>query len=786
MIQNKKSKYKNKSKLFKQFFIPYFILTVILILVISTFSYSLFINKLREEVDSLIFNTITIVQDYMETKFDEMNRIAYEIEADIDFMPYNLLKNGYREMRAVNKLKSYCSANTYIKDLVVYYTDRVAKSYSLNSKFITASGACSPVTFLKYIYSFKSLDYKTFIKKINSVVDSEIWYPVITSDAKRDGIYLIYIRPLGNFTVNINNRGVIFFLIDQKELSSMLKTVLSEYKGTFRIIDNTGRNIYHLTYNNENGSDLPFEFDPTLPDKPVFQSMEFNKIPYTRIKLYSPKKQWTYIMDIPSNNYKTDIYDELYPFYIWIPLIMILGSVGVYILSLQNYRPIGNLLDVFAQYNKQGDISIANIITTLKEMEQINTNLQVRIQKQQNLCQLQCIQNLIHGRFRTMESLTNQIKECNIVFNGTYFAVLVIHINNIDKYGGHSRSSYLEEIKYTVIRAFEEIYAAIGDSVWGVPLGPEQGIAIVLCLKDSKNIDIILQKGEKNILDFFKNTFNIGLTIGVGRIYKNPLDISRSYSEASDAVSFEFVQGSNRIYTSDQIRDAYHKKLHWYPEEEEKDINKLIINGQYKLLEDKISTIFNNIETMMLTPDIVRSICISLVNIVKRIVKDMKLEINEEMIDKMDNMISMKYRTMWQFKDELLEFCSELCDIIVTTRESKNNRLKTEVEKYINTYYYDSNLTLTSIAQKFNISPSYLTRYFKNHTGISLMRYLDNIRMEHAKKLLESTQLPLDEVVEQCGYVDKNNFIQKFKKTHGYTPIQYRKIASECEKLELI
>lgn len=658
MIQNKKSKYKNKSKLFKQFFIPYFILTVILILVISTFSYSLFINKLREEVDSLIFNTITIVQDYMETKFDEMNRIAYEIEADIDFMPYNLLKNGYREMRAVNKLKSYCSANTYIKDLVVYYTDRVAKSYSLNSKFITASGACSPVTFLKYIYSFKSLDYKTFIKKINSVVDSEIWYPVITSDAKRDGIYLIYIRPLGNFTVNINNRGVIFFLIDQKELSSMLKTVLSEYKGTFRIIDNTGRNIYHLTYNNENGSDLPFEFDPTLPDKPVFQSMEFNKIPYTRIKLYSPKKQWTYIMDIPSNNYKTDIYDELYPFYIWIPLIMILGSVGVYILSLQNYRPIGNLLDVFAQYNKQGDISIANIITTLKEMEQINTNLQVRIQKQQNLCQLQCIQN--------------------------------------------------------------------------------------------------------------------------------PLDISRSYSEASDAVSFEFVQGSNRIYTSDQIRDAYHKKLHWYPEEEEKDINKLIINGQYKLLEDKISTIFNNIETMMLTPDIVRSICISLVNIVKRIVKDMKLEINEEMIDKMDNMISMKYRTMWQFKDELLEFCSELCDIIVTTRESKNNRLKTEVEKYINTYYYDSNLTLTSIAQKFNISPSYLTRYFKNHTGISLMRYLDNIRMEHAKKLLESTQLPLDEVVEQCGYVDKNNFIQKFKKTHGYTPIQYRKIASECEKLELI
>jgi len=107
------------------------------------------------------------------------------------------------------------------------------------------------------------------------------------------------------------------------------------------------------------------------------------------------------------------------------------------------------------------------------------------------------------------------------------------------------------------------------------------------------------------------------------------------------------------------------------------------------------------------------------------------------------------------------------------------NHLKNDILSYVLNHYSDNNLTLELLAERFNVSPSYLTRYFKNQTGKSLMQYLDNIRMEQAKKLLLSTELSLDEIISQCGYVDKNNFIQKFKKYYGYPPISYRNLQQQ-------
>ena len=51
--------------------------------------------------------------------------------------------------------------------------------------------------------------------------------------------------------------------------------------------------------------------------------------------------------------------------------------------------------------------------------------------------------------------------------------------------------------------------------------------------------------------------------------------------------------------------------------------------------------------------------------------------------------------------------------------------------------------------------------------------------MKHACALLKDTSLRVNEILTACGYVDKANFMRKFKRQFGMTPTEYRKANSQ-------
>lgn len=80
----------------------------------------------------------------------------------------------------------------------------------------------------------------------------------------------------------------------------------------------------------------------------------------------------------------------------------------------------------------------------------------------------------------------------------------------------------------------------------------------------------------------------------------------------------------------------------------------------------------------------------------------------------------------------------------------------------------------TVLAEKVGVSQRTLIRRFKNELGITPLTYLQNARIETAKKLLENTNMPLTEVIEQVGYADLSSFSRLFKQRIGITPAAYR------------
>jgi AraC-like DNA-binding protein/tellurite resistance-related uncharacterized protein len=92
---------------------------------------------------------------------------------------------------------------------------------------------------------------------------------------------------------------------------------------------------------------------------------------------------------------------------------------------------------------------------------------------------------------------------------------------------------------------------------------------------------------------------------------------------------------------------------------------------------------------------------------------------------------------------------------------------------YLQSNYAD--FSMKNMENYFHLSDSYISRVFKANTGSTIVETLTAIRLETAKKLLQNTNILVDDIAAYAGYEDTTYFIRIFKKKYQMTPLQYRK-----------
>ena len=104
------------------------------------------------------------------------------------------------------------------------------------------------------------------------------------------------------------------------------------------------------------------------------------------------------------------------------------------------------------------------------------------------------------------------------------------------------------------------------------------------------------------------------------------------------------------------------------------------------------------------------------------------------------------------------------------------------VRKNIDEHYYEP-LTLSSLAQKYIVESSYLSRCFKQETGESLTTYLTNRRIQKATEHIQENNVGLTEIAFLVGYDDYTYFSRVFRKVVGVSPRDYRNRILEGEEI---
>lgn len=96
------------------------------------------------------------------------------------------------------------------------------------------------------------------------------------------------------------------------------------------------------------------------------------------------------------------------------------------------------------------------------------------------------------------------------------------------------------------------------------------------------------------------------------------------------------------------------------------------------------------------------------------------------------------------------------------------------VQRFIESNYKDK-LGVSDLAGKFNMSQRTFIRKFTDTTGNTPLEYIQRVRVEAAKRLLEKGKLSVEEVCRQAGYEDFNSFRNVFKRFAGITPQEYKR-----------
>ena len=104
-------------------------------------------------------------------------------------------------------------------------------------------------------------------------------------------------------------------------------------------------------------------------------------------------------------------------------------------------------------------------------------------------------------------------------------------------------------------------------------------------------------------------------------------------------------------------------------------------------------------------------------------------------------------------------------------KEGREERI-VDIMKYVQNHYYD--VTLEDLAESFNLSKPYLSRYIRQKSGMTFQEAVKKARLKRDRKMLKESNQTVESIAETVGYETVEHFNRLFKKTYNMTPGQYR------------
>ncbi len=296
-------------------------------------------------------------------------------------------------------------------------------------------------------------------------------------------------------------------------------------------------------------------------------------------------------------------------------------------------------------------------------------------------------------------------------------------------------------------------------------------VAMIVHPGRNEDFETILREKIGYAQKFILDNFGFSFTALIGEPHEGVQGIHQSYLEACEVESYLSVLEEECI-SYKEILDGTVRKYYYSAELEEQIVNamrscnaKLAISFIKKVLD-------MNFRENKATPEIRKCLIYDMTATVLKTAEEMGKSM-EEVIKLMELSGNMSFGRNVQLKfAKAIEY---ICEEPGQKEYGGSERLCLKVTEYIKQKYGDPDLNISQAALHFGVTPTYLSKVYKKHTGESLLTAINKTRISAAKELLYEGKTVV-EVAEITGFRDSSTFIRAFKKYEGFTPGQIKDI----------
>lgn len=577
--------------------------------------------------------------------------------------------------------------------------------------------------------------------------------------------------PLGEANV----RGTLVLLIDEQQILDFLNQIEWANSGSMYILDKTGQVLMSTAKDKELPPGLREQLQGTEDRYRLFRlNGETSMLSYT-----SGPSGWQYVSLVPKAVVLRKVEEIKTLALVLLVLAMLGGTAASYWMAYRSYSPIRKLVYSLMKSGRDG------VQPGINEYEYIQTSIAQTIAEDEELKKrhanyVPVIRAYFLSRLLRGQESPNTIKDESLRFMGVDFphahvCVVVLEVDDPFDFIREDTEQEWSLVRFILFNLSSELMGLRGY----VTETDRNRLALLLNVADTSPAtkrEIGDLAGDlKRIIE---DRFRMRITVTVSGIREGLQEAGRCYLEALSALDYRIIHGSRSIIHYEQVREINQNFYH-YPVETEVQLINQIKDGDYESASGLLDELYErNIASGAMAPELGKCLFFDLLSTMLKVMNALKIDEAELFKGRSD---PAKYIASGASAESMLskikELCRFICESVQQARTDQQGRLNDDLKRYMQEHCSDCGLSLNSIADHFGMTPQYISRFFKKQNGVNLTDYIVQVRIQEAKRLLETTNWSILKVSQQVGYATDIGFIRVFKKLEGITPGKYREMA---------
>jgi two-component system response regulator YesN len=766
-----------RRSVFKTFLISYIII-LLFPLCIGAYIFQRVENTMIINENKANLGLLEQVKLVTENRFNEVDKIALQFASDpklqwsLNHIDEEYAQNQINLLEIMNSIRSVTNTNSFISHFFVYFKN--------TDSILTATGKADLNMYFDDIFRFSGKSTEEVKRELFTGDHLRTYLPSAeVREKEKTSRVITYVQslPIGEVS---NISGYLVMLINEQEIDQLIEQIEKLYHSDIYIVDEHQQIIMSTSKENE----LNKAIIPLINMESGYSSFRQNNESMI-LSHTTDNNGWKYISVLP----KKVVLKQIIMLKNWaLSLILLLLFVGIIIsivLARRNYNPIRDVVKTIMEENNYTKNLAINEFDFIKQaisntFEEKNL-LKETVTQQTPVIQANFLARLIKGHVDVSDINEDALQFMGVHFKKDYFSVHIIEIDDCSQFVADDTEREWALVRFILSNLSREL---IGEDGYVVEMDRNRlGILFNVSAPDDQTL-ADRHTFVRNLKNYAQQRFKLKITIAVSQFHPGMTEIGRCYREALVAFDSRLVFDSDEGIYYEQL-GGLEQRDYQFAIETEVQLMNYAKSGDYHQVEKMLDQIYEtNFQLGDISPELGKCLFYDLLSSVLKLRNGLKTNEHNAYED-MSELV--KRLSACATAMDMLQFIKALYEDICRHMQEEKNKYKDQMYErivvYIKHHYGDANLSVASIADHFQITPSYLSTYFKKHSGEKISDFIAEVRIKESKKMLIEQSFTLAEIAGKIGYANDIGFVRLFKKHEGVTPGKYREIASRLTNM---